>query len=65
MKVTFLRISGGMPSNDSGNVSFLVTKGGGSVKRSGSLPVFAGVPTLETARPLCAVFGKERRPWAT
>jgi len=64
MKVTFLGISGGVQSTDSGSVSFLVTKGGRSVKRSGALPVFAAAPTLETARPLCAVFGKERRPWA-
>jgi hypothetical protein len=64
MKVTFPGISGGMQSTDSGNVSFLVTKGGSSVKRSGSLPVFVGAPTLETARALCAVFGKESRPWA-
>ena len=110
MKVTFLGISGGVQSPESGNVSFFVTEGKTSVlaevsgnpageltacgvdpaeldtvllshahvdhiyalpsllhnmwllKRSRPLPIFANVPTLETARTLCAVFGFEKKP---
>lgn len=110
MKVTFLGISGGVQSPESGNVSFFVTEGKTSVlaevsgnpageltacgvdpaelaavllshahvdhiyalpsllhnmwllKRSRPLPIFANVPTLETARTLCAVFGLEKKP---
>jgi ribonuclease Z len=110
VKVTFLGISGGVQSPDSGNVSFFVTEGKRSLlaevsgnpagaltacgvdpadldavllshahvdhlyalpsllhnmwllKRSGPLQIFANLPTLETARTLCAVFGLEQKP---
>jgi ribonuclease Z len=110
VNLTFLGISGGVQSPESGNVSFIVTEKKTSIlvevsgnpageltacgvdpaeldavllshahvdhiyalpsllhnmwllKRSRPLPIFANVPTLETARMLCAVFGLEKKP---
>jgi ribonuclease Z len=109
MNLTFLGISGGVQSRDSGNVSFFVTEDKTSIlaevsgnpagaltacsvnpaeldaillshghvdhiyalpsllhnmwllKRSRPLLIFANLPTLETARSLCAVFGLDKK----
>jgi ribonuclease Z len=110
VNLTFLGISGGLQSPESGNVSFFVTENKTSIivevsgnpageltacgvdpaeldavflshahvdhiyalpsllhnmwllKRSKPLPIFANVPTFETARTLCDVFGIEKKP---